>query len=177
MGERRVIRLVTQFDSPRARAVAATPTCCCCCCCCCCVATIIGTSAYTAASTQAIARTVSGADPGRVRWPSPWAAVVGALALPLAVAVALGTWWTVIVPFAVWYLLVALAYRGAGDWHPWTRAIGVVVLGTGAVAAEFFVVLSLLSTETEGSVGLYLAVAVLLGAAIAVACVLHFRDT
>lgn len=35
-----MLRLVNQFDSPRARASVSTPTCCSCCCCCCIISTI-----------------------------------------------------------------------------------------------------------------------------------------
>ena len=44
-----MIRLVTQFDSPRRRASAASPKSSgCCCCCCCCIVTTIATGVVTA---------------------------------------------------------------------------------------------------------------------------------
>ena len=140
-----MIRLVTQFDSPKARVAAVTPTCSgACCCCCCCIATIIGVSVFTPWDVHATSRRASVETPERVRWPSPWPTVLGALALPIVVVVALFTAWTVIVPPVVWILLVGLAYRAAGHGRPWLRAAAVVTVATLVFVVEVFVWTALL---------------------------------
>ncbi len=136
-----MIRLVTQFDQPSARAAAATPTCgCgCCCSCCCCIVTLIGASTYTAVSAQGVLRRAKELSPERVKWTSPWPGVLGVLALPVTLLVAIFTWWTVVIPFVVWLVLVGLAYRGAGARRPWAGAAVVVALGSVALVAEFVI--------------------------------------
>ena len=143
-----MIRLVTQFDSPRARVAAVTPTCSgACCCCCCCVVTVIGTSIFTPWDVHAASRRASVETPERVRWPSPWPTVVGALALPIMLVVALFAGWTLVLPPAIWFMLVALAYRGAGHGRPWIRATLVVILATLAFVLELIVWTAILFSE------------------------------
>jgi hypothetical protein len=143
-----VIRLVTQFDSPKARVAAVTPTCSgACCCCCCCIVTLIGATVLTPWDVQAMSRRARVDTPERIRWCSPWPAVLGALTAPLVVAVALFTWWTVIVPWGLWFLLVGLAYWGAGHARPWRRGALVATLGVVAVVVEFIVWAAILFSE------------------------------
>jgi hypothetical protein len=143
-----VIRLVTQFDQPSARATAATPTCCCggCSCCCCCFVTAIAVSTYSAISAQRAFHRAEDETPARVRWRSPVPGVVGFFALPAAMIV---IWLIVEVSGAadagalfaialVWLGILGCAYWGAGARRPWLRAFTVVVIGCAAFVAEFF---------------------------------------
>lgn len=157
-----MIRLVTQFDPPSTRAAAATPTCGCCCCCSC-LATLIGSSAYTAASVQATLRRAAPRVDGPRRWRSPWPGIVGAIALPISVVI----WWTLVGWLLLWFVLVALAYRGAGHRRPWGHAGAVVGIGTAAFVAEFVVGGYMLANDTSGDDSLYLVGALVVGIAFA----------
>lgn len=144
-----MIRLVTQFDSPRARASAATPTCGgCCCCCCSCIVTAIGASVYTARSAQRILHAAEHEAPERVRLSDPLPGVIGFFALPLGLlAVFLGAGAGivgVVLGLGLWYWLVGLAYMGAGGEGAWGRAVVVVLIASFALVAEFFLWLALI---------------------------------
>ena len=143
-----MIRLVTQFDSPKARAAAVTPTCSgACCCCCCCIVTMIGASIFTPWDVHSTSRQARIATPERVRWPSPWPTVLAALVLPIVLVVALFTAFTVIVPPLVWFLLAGLAYWAGGHGRPWSRAALLVVVTSVAFVAELFIWLAILFSE------------------------------
>jgi hypothetical protein len=143
-----VIRLVTQFDDVETRASIATPTCGgCCCCCCCCVTTAVGVTAFTAMNLRKHARALeqtAGASP------SPWAEVVGALALPLALIVAGGVAAAVhngaasLLAVPAWILILFGLYRWVRAPGPWVSALLTVVFASIAAVVEFFLGAALL---------------------------------
>lgn len=136
-----MIRLVTQFDRPTARAAVATPTCGGCCCCCCCVVTAAASSIYLAVSAQLALSRARQEAPERVRLGSPFPGLFGFFALPAGIVVMLlGAYvgleaGIVLFGVAAWYGLIVLAYWGAGHRHPWIRATAVAV----AVATVFMI--------------------------------------
>jgi len=145
-----MIRLVTQFDPPGRHAAVATPTCCGgCCCCCCCVVTAIGASVVAAVDAQRLHRRAKAAPEPPPTWGSPWPAVVGALALPIAIgifvlaAAADASTGALAVGFAVWLGVSGAAYRGAGYHAPWLRALALAGIGSVALVIEFLVWISL----------------------------------
>ena len=135
------------------------------------MATIIGTSAYTAASVQAQYRSAAATAPARAPWASPWPAVLGIAALPLALGVVFAAQviglLAVVLALAVWVILVGLAYGGAGSTDPWKRAAAIVAVGTAAFALEFVLGATLVLGSGSG-LSLYLigALAVGIGAAV-----------
>jgi len=120
-----MIRLVTQFDSPRARAQAGSPkSSACSCCCCCCVVTLIGTGVLTV---RAVGRSTppptvrdlgaqlaGPADPSPFRPPGAEVEVPGTRTLPKARWKVFG--------FFVLPLAIALALLSTGL----SKEIGVV---------------------------------------------------
>lgn len=140
-----MIRLVTQFDSPRTRVAAVTPTCSgACCCCCSCIATLIGGSIYTPWNVQQISRRSEREHPERIRWRRPWPAVLAALAVPILLVALVFAWWTAIFPPLVWFLVAGVAYRAAGHGTPWRRAAAIAAIGTLLFVVEFVVWAALL---------------------------------
>jgi hypothetical protein len=161
-----MIRLVTQFDNAETRASAATPTCGgCCCCCCCCIASVVGSSAYTAMNLRAHARVLqdrTGASP------SPWPEILGALALVLAVAVGAATGATglglagIVMGAGAWFLLLFGLFSWVGAERPWRPSVGIVVLSAVAFVGEFLLGATLILSGDGGAV-VYLVGAIVVG--------------
>jgi hypothetical protein len=147
------IRLVTQFDDPRRRALAvATPTCCSCCCCCCAV-TLTTSAALTAVHLN---DTAAATAPDR----RPMATVLGAVSAPVAlglllavgqvpgvaygVRVALGAF-----VVAAWLGVLVSAYRLGGHPKPLLPPLVVVGATAAGMAVEFLLIAS------SGGLGLW----------------------
>lgn len=169
-----MIRLVTQFDDAETRASAATPTCGGCsssCCCCCCVATAISTSAFTAMNLRAHVRELD--DEAR-RGPSPWAEILGALALALALLFGIGLWrlgiggWVALAVPAAWFLILLGLYAWVRAADHVTPALATVVLSCLAALLEVVLGAGLVVSGRSGVVAyLVLAVVVALGVSMA----------
>jgi hypothetical protein len=144
VGERGLIRLVTQFDPPTARPAYATPSCSSSCCCCCCVGTAVASLSFTAVNAYSVAereeRRVG------VRWT---AGILGGLALPasLALAYVLGSVSWVL----IWPAVVLAAYLVAQHRLPDAlgRTVMIVVVALLAALVEFFFALATLSTAVS----------------------------
>jgi hypothetical protein len=142
MGQRGLIRLVTQFDPPTARTAYATPSCSSsCCCCCCCVGSAVASLSFTAVNAYSVAEREERS--ARTRWT---AGMLGGLALPASLVLAYflsSVAWVVI-----WPVVVLAAYLIAQ--HRFPEALGrttlIVLVGLFAALVEFFVAIALFST-------------------------------
>jgi hypothetical protein len=157
MGQRGLIRLVTQFDPPTARPAYATPSCSSSCCCCCCVGTAVASLSFTAVNAFSVAEREERSVGAR------WAAgILGGLALPasLALAYLLGS----VAWVLLWPVLVLAAYLVAQHKLPEAlgRTFGLVVVALLAALVELAFAAGFLSTAgliVELIVGLVVAAA------------------
>jgi O-antigen/teichoic acid export membrane protein len=157
MGQRGLIRLVTQFDPPTARPAYATPSCSSSCCCCCCVGTAVASLSFTAVNAYSVAereeRSVG------VRWA---AGILGALALPASLGLAFlfeSAAWVLI-----WPIVLLAAYLAAQQrlFDALGRTCLVVILSLVAALVELALAAAFLSTAgliVELVLGLVVAVA------------------
>lgn len=158
MGQRGLIRLVTQFDPPTARPAYATPSCSSSCCCCCCVGTAVASLSFTAVNAYSVAERQERST--AMRWT---AAVLGGLALPVSLALAFflsSAGWVLI-----WPLIVLAAFFVAEHKLPDAlgRATLIVILSLVAALVELVFAAAILSTTgliVEFFLGLVAAAAI-----------------
>jgi hypothetical protein len=156
MGQRGLIRLVTQFDPPTARPAYATPSCSSSCCCCC-VGSDVASLAFTAVNAYSVAEREERV--ARMRWT---AGTLGGVALRASLALAYflsSVAWVVI-----WPVVVFAAYLIAQHRFPEAlgRTILIVLAGLFAALVELFFAAAVLSTTgliVELFIGLVVAAA------------------
>jgi hypothetical protein len=165
-----VIRLVTQFDDPRARPLATTASgaCCSSSSCCCCIASAVAVSGVTAMHLGRLAADRRAEHPDRhSRASLVVLPALGALALAASFFVGLalfdwtGSGWSVVAALAVWFGILAALYRAVGRVQAARTSVIIITAALGAAVAEFF--FGLMLFEAFGAY-LVLALAASLGA-------------